>query len=85
MPSSEDYIVPTAEWTARHVYNFVRGVATPEQPVKLVVDGQVIKVIDAISYSQIPMDSSNDLAHEGRADGELRAKCKDGEIRVQCI
>ncbi len=46
MPSGEDYVVPVEEWTARRVYNFVRGVAARERPVTLTVDGRVINVVD---------------------------------------
>lgn len=80
LPTRDDYIVPIAEWPARRVYNFVRGLATSEQPVTLLVDGLAVNVVDAISYSRkaiggrIPPGS-------GEEQGE-RVKCKDGWVRI---
>jgi methionyl-tRNA formyltransferase len=65
MPTGEDYVVPVAEWTARRVYNFVRGVASRAQPVTLLVDGSEVKVSDAVSYSHRDIDAD---AMAGRID-----------------
>ena len=52
MPTKKDYVVVAAEWKARQVYNFIRGVASRGQPVTLVINGRSIQVTDATSYSQ---------------------------------
>ena len=79
LPSHEDFVVQVNEWSARHVYNFVRGLATREQPVALVVDNKTMYVRDATSYS-----------HAFKADGEKQREwekelwiaCKEGWVAV---
>ena len=80
VPTAEDYVVPAAEWTARRVYNFVRGVALPGQPVQLVVNGGFVKAVDAISYSHEDIDTGASLAHEGTAGEVMRVRCMDGWV-----
>src|SRR5436305_4983793 len=50
-PTDEDYIVPVAEWSAPHVYNFICGVVDWGGPVKLHVGSDYFVVHRAISYS----------------------------------
>src|SRR5207237_9669070 len=57
LPSSEDFVVPVAQWEARHVYNFIRGVASRGEPVQLLIDGQNVLVTDANSYSHENTDN----------------------------
>lgn len=82
MPSGEDYIVPVEEWTARRVYNFVRGVASSEQPVTLTVDGRIINVVDAISYSREDIDAPDNLVSEAHTGEVIRVKCDGGWVDV---
>ncbi len=51
LPSHQDFVVQSSDWSARHVYNFVRGIATREEPVKLIIGNRAVYVIDATSYS----------------------------------
>lgn len=81
MPSGEDYVVPPAEWTARRVYNFIRGVASRGEPVMLLIDGQRIRAVDAISYSH----EDTGIADTGGTDGKytpLHVQCLDGQVVV---
>ena len=51
MPAEKDYMVVAAEWEARRVYNFIRGVASRGQPVTLIVGDESIQAMNATSYS----------------------------------
>ena len=82
MPSGEDYVVPVEEWMARRVYNFVRGVASRDRPVMLTVDGRVINVVDAISYSHENIDDLDNPVSEARTGEVIRVKCNAGWIDV---
>ncbi|WP_211326113.1 methionyl-tRNA formyltransferase [Thermosporothrix hazakensis] len=60
-PAEQDFVVPAAQWEARHVYRFVCGVgAWGELPVQLISGQEVFLLRECISYS-----------HEGEADGVL--------------
>jgi methionyl-tRNA formyltransferase len=80
LPTAGDYVVPVAEWPARRVYNFVSGVATSEQPVTLLVDGQAVNVIDATSYSHENID--NAIPPFGDKEQGEWLKCLDGWVRI---
>jgi len=82
LPSSEDFVVPVAQWNARHVYNFIRGVASRGEPVQLLVDGQHMLVTDAISYSHRNTDNDPKAITE-KADREVSVKCRDEWIKVK--
>lgn len=77
-PSTQDFVVNPAEWSARHVYNFLCGVGHWSEPIKLYVNGEYVVVQQAISYSlenmdDIPSGSSN----------ELWVHCKVGWVKVR--
>jgi len=77
-PSAQDFVVNPAEWSARHVYNFLCGVGHWSEPIKLYVNGEFVVVQQAISYSHenmdgIPSGSSN----------ELWVHCKVGWVKVR--
>ncbi len=73
-PSNDDFMVPVAEWNARHVYNFICGVATWGTPIHLLVGNKTVHVKKAISYSHETIDQNND---EG-----FWVKCKQGSVLV---
>jgi methionyl-tRNA formyltransferase len=76
MPADKDFVVQAAEWEARRVYNFVRGVASRDQPVTLVSDDWSIQVADAILYSHNSMDSN-------MSDEVISMQCLDGWVMVR--
>ena len=82
LPSSEDFVVPVAQWNAQHVFNFIRGVASRGEPVQLLIDGQNMLVTDAISYSHENTDNDPKAITEG-ADREVSVQCRDGWVRVK--
>ncbi len=65
-PSAEDFIVHVAEWSARHVYNFLRGLGDWGESITLEVAGESIPVQKALSYhhgerNTLPAASSNEV------------------------
>lgn len=80
-PREEDYDVPVDEWSAAHVYNFICGVGTWGETVKLHIDGKVFQVRQAISYSQEIQGkwSGRTLFWEGAV---LWLPCKTGWVGV---
>ncbi len=76
-PSAQDFVVRPAEWSARHVYNFLCGVTQWSGPIKLYVDGEYIVVQEAISYSHVDIDNIPDVSR-----GELLIRCKVGWVKV---
>ncbi len=79
-PSTEDFAVPVAEWSARHVYNFICGVADWGDPIKLDVGAEHFLVQGAISYSHKDMGAAETYYREGET---LRIRCKLGWVRVR--
>jgi methionyl-tRNA formyltransferase len=73
LPAHEDFVVNVNEWSARHVYNFVRGIATSEEPVMLIVDKKTIYVRDAITYS-----------HNFEIEGDERLVWREDELWIRC-
>lgn len=76
MPAEKDYVVSAAEWEARRVYNFVRGVASRGQPVTLIISDESMLVTDAISYSH---EDATGIA----SDQIMKVRCMDGWVLVQ--
>ncbi len=74
-PSDDDFVVPVAEWSARHVYNFICGVESWESPIALLVGNKTIEIKKAISYSLNPTDNNEP---EG-----IWVKCKQGSVLVK--
>ena len=82
LPSKDDFVVPVAEWNARHVYNFICGVASWGPPLHLLVGNKVVHVKKTISYSQKTIDQ-NDMAEYGQSDEGFWVKCKQGSVLVE--
>lgn len=80
LPSYEDFVVRVNEWSARQVYNFVRGLATLEEPVRLVVDNKTMYVRDATSYSHNFQADGN--KKQGAWEKEVWIPCKEGWVAV---
>lgn len=81
LPSYEDHVVPVADWSARNVYNFVRGIATAEEPVTLIVDDKAVYMRDATSYSH-NFEAGNQNEHKVWREDELWIRCRDGWVAV---
>jgi|GEM_PF-247286 len=82
-PGAGDYSVPADEWSARHVYNFIRGIAPWNGPLELRAAGQTFLVHTAISYShkEIYLDAADNRIC--RVGEELIVRCKVGYCSVR--
>lgn len=80
-PSDEDYLVPVADWSAPHVYNFICGVSDWGGPIKLRVGSQIFVAHQATSYSLENICDSQDAAFVWRKE-ELWVRCKTGWVAV---
>jgi methionyl-tRNA formyltransferase len=81
-PSVDDFVIPVAEWSARHVYNFICGVASWGTLITLQVGNQSIPVSKAISYSHEAIGVSNsDVSVQFGED--MWVRCKEGWVKVK--
>jgi methionyl-tRNA formyltransferase len=78
-PTDADLVVVPQEWSARHLYNFIRGVAAWNGPVELHFEDRRIFVYDATSYAVNGSDRRGEMSV---ASGEWIVSCKDGYVRV---
>jgi methionyl-tRNA formyltransferase len=82
LPSEDDFVVPVAEWNARHVYNFICGVVSWGTPIHLLVGTKTIHIKKAISYSQKTIDQ-NEMVMYRVSDKRVWVKCKHGSVLVE--
>src|SRR5436305_5050429 len=68
-PSDDDFVVPVAEWSAQHVYNFICGVASWGTPIRLLVGNKTVHVKRAISYSHKTIDPNGREVYEQPSEG----------------
>ncbi len=80
-PSDDDFVIPVAEWSARHVYNFICGVASWGTPITLQVGNQSIPIKKAISYSHEDIDAS-EVDTPVQSGKDMWVRCKEGWVRV---
>ncbi len=78
-PTDADLFVAPQEWGARHLYNFIRGVAVWNGPIELRLTNSSVFASDAISYSQNKQDQIAGIPITG---GELIVPCRDGSVCV---
>ena len=80
-PTEKDYVVQVHEWSARHLYTFIRGVASSERPVKIISKHRYLLATDAISYSLEGLSSRcNDTQQYSHRVEDII--CCDGYVRV---
>lgn len=80
-PSDNDFVVPVAAWSAKHVYNFICGVGSWETPIMLQVDDKTVHVKNAISYSHEDMGHSESGVFEKPGE-RVWIECKQGSVLV---
>ena len=74
--------MPVPEWSERHVYNFISGVASCGTPIMLLVDNKTVYVKKAISYSHKDIDRS--VSEMDEKPGErFWVRCKQGSVWVE--
>ncbi len=81
-PSVDDFVVPVAEWSARHVYNFICGVALWGIPLILQVGNNIVHVKMAFSYSHNTIDRGESEMDEKPGE-RFWVKCKQGSVLVK--
>jgi methionyl-tRNA formyltransferase len=87
-PAHEDFIVQPATWSARHVYNFIRGIGHWDEPIVLRSSEGQLTVRDAISYS---LDDTNTRTFSSEqqviyeAGKRAYVRCRDGWVHVRVI
>ena len=81
-PRDDDFVVPVAEWSARHVYNFICGVASWGTPINLLVSNKYVHIKKVISYSQKTIDLNDKIVNE-QTDGNFWVRCKQGSVLVK--
>ena len=74
-PCDDDFVVPVAEWSSRHVYNFICGVASWGFPIVLLIGNKTIEIKKAISYSRMAIDQKES---EG-----FWVRCKQGSVLIK--
>jgi methionyl-tRNA formyltransferase len=74
-PIASDFVVNVEEWSARHVYNFIKGVGHWDGPVELQTERGNLLVYDAFSYSL--------EGHSGQSEGHEGIRCRDGWVYLQ--
>ena len=73
-PSDEDMTVCAETWSARHIYNFVRGIGHWSGPVRLRVGTEMLLICDSTSYGyKVRASAGNE---------EAIVRCKDGWVNV---
>lgn len=80
-PSDNDFVVQVEEWDARRVYNFIQGVGYWDNPVELLVGGEVFRCRAAFSYS-LEEHTDNEKPYYQTEKG-LMIKCKRGWVGVE--
>ncbi|MGB8347932.1 MAG: methionyl-tRNA formyltransferase [Ktedonobacteraceae bacterium] len=86
-PTAEDFVVPVAEWSADHVYNFFRGTKILGEALKVRVDGKDINIDGAFDYTldtpKIPPEHRYKNAFKPHKEGNLLwVRCKTGWVCV---
>ena len=81
-PSDDDFVVPVSDWSTRHVYNFICGVASWGTPITLRVGNRSILVEKAISYSHEDIDYDDSDVDIQSSEG-VWVRCKQGSVRVK--
>jgi methionyl-tRNA formyltransferase len=81
-PRDNDFVVPVADWNARHVYNFICGVESWGIPIHVLIGNKSVQINKAISYSQNTIDQDDTLVNTLPSDG-LWVRCKQGSVLVE--
>lgn len=80
-PSKDDFVIPVAEWSARHVYNFICGVASWGTMLHLLVGNKIVPINKAISYRQETTDSNSKIVNE-QPNAAFWVRCQQGSVLV---
>jgi methionyl-tRNA formyltransferase len=81
-PCEDDFVVPVADWNARHVYNFICGVASWGTQIHLLVGNKIVHIKKAFSYSHETIDQ-HDINANKQQDKGFWVMCKQGSVLVE--
>jgi methionyl-tRNA formyltransferase len=81
-PCDDDFVVPVAEWDAKHVYNFICGVQAWGTPMFLLIGDKLVQIEKAISYS-LRTTEINHAAVKKLPERECWVRCMQGSVLVQ--
>jgi methionyl-tRNA formyltransferase len=79
-PEDADFVVQVNTWNARHVYNFVCGIASWDTPITLLLNDQRLVVRKAIAYH---LDNPHTMQQTMDTDKEMLVPCQVGWVHVQ--
>ncbi len=84
-PSQADFSISAKEWSARHVYNFIRGIHSWENPIFLRCGEKTFQVHDALAYKQngsgtMPLENSSS---PDPSLSDVWVRCKTGKVLIR--
>lgn len=84
-PADADFVIPAEEWNARHVYNFICGIHSWENPLVLQSGTKTFQVQDAIAYRQEGHESkAGEHADIHSLDTtDVWVRCKVGKVQIR--
>lgn len=80
-PTEDDFVIQAAEWSARHIYNFICGVISWGTPITLLAGNQSLLVKKAISYSHKNIYNRPGSIID-QVGEELWVECEEGIVRL---
>lgn len=83
-PIAEDFVIHANEWSARHVYTFIKGVGAWDMPIEIRVDGDTLFTNNCISYSLFDKDKVSEAPSVGGNEWS-RVVCRDGWVKVRVV
>ena len=81
-PCADDFVVPVAEWDAKHVYNFICGVQAWETPIFLLIEDKTVQIEKATSYSLRTTETNHSVVKK-LPEKECWVRCKQGSVLIQ--
>lgn len=74
-PEDGDFVIP-AEWTAVRAYNFMRGTADWGRPYPVTIDGQTLRLAEALAHS----DDTTGTGIQVRPNGDVWVPLAEGTL-----
>ncbi len=81
-PGENDFMIPVAEWDAKHVYNFMCGVESWGTPIYLLIENETMQIKKPISYSLRAIDS-NEQEISAHSNAHIWVRCRQGSVLVE--
>lgn len=81
-PTNDDFVIDVAEWSARHVYNFIRGVGHWDNAITLRLAGKTFLCYAAHSYRHNGEEEEPEKKYYQVGKGEWMVHCKMGWVHI---